>query len=102
MNKRIHSSDIQDLILTAGQSDRGRAHLNTHDSLDADVQRLFIATSRNTVCCQPGTIALEVKQAAYAPTPEKDLAPWSPIENTAACGDFLTWMRTVDVGSTPE
>lgn len=48
MIKRFHASQLQDLILAAGQSDRGRANLNTHDTLDADVQRLFIATSRDT------------------------------------------------------
>jgi cupin fold WbuC family metalloprotein len=48
MIKRFHASQLQDLVLAAGQSDRGRAHLNTHDSLDAPVQRLFIATSRDT------------------------------------------------------
>jgi len=159
MTKRFLSSELQDLVLTASLSDRGRAHLNTHDSLDADVQRLFIATSRDTyirphrhnephkweffviivgrmdllifgdegeivercrlsaadtravevpagiwhsyVCCQPGTIALEVKQGAYEPNPETDLAPWSPDENSSDHDDFLTWMRTADVGSKP-
>jgi len=48
MIKRYHASQLQDLIQTAGLSERGRANLNTHDSLDADVQRLFIATSRDT------------------------------------------------------
>lgn len=159
MNKRYHASQLQELILSAGRSDRGRANLNTHDSLDADVQRLFIATSRDTyirphrhielhkwefflliegrmdlllfsddgqitercrlsredtraveippgqwhsyVCCQPGTFALEVKQGAYTPATNEELAPWSPAEGGSACDDFLTWMRTADVGSKP-
>lgn len=160
MNKRFQASQLQELVLAAGQSDRGRAHLNTHDSLDADVQRLFIATSRDTyirphrhseahkweffvllegrmdllifgddgeliercrlsasdtravevppgqwhsyVCCQPGTLALEVKEGAYVPTSADDVAPWAPAENTPNCDAFLTWMRTADVGSRPE
>ena len=159
MIKRFHASQLQDLVLAAGQSERGRAHLNTHDSLDAEVQRLFIATSRDTyirphrhsephkwefflliegrmdallfgedgelvercrlsagdtraieipagqwhsyVCCQPGTLALEVKQGAYIPTREADFAPWSPAENTSNCDQFLMWMRTADIGSLP-
>lgn len=159
MNKRFHESQLQELVLLAGQSNRGRAHLNTHDSLDADVQRLFIATSRDTyirphrhnephkwefflliegrmdlllfaddgeimercrlshddtravevpagqwhsyVCCQPGTMALEVKQGAYTPATVDELAPWSPEEDVTGAADFLTWMRTADIGSRP-
>jgi len=48
MEKRIHNEALQDLAASAAVSDRARAHLNTHDSLDADVQRLFIATSPRT------------------------------------------------------
>lgn len=159
MKKRIHSSRLQNLVLEASLSDRGRAHLNMHESLDADVQRLFVATSLDTyirphrhseaykweffvvlegrmnllifsddgeimercrmspkdtraveipprqwhsyVCCQPGTIALEVKQGAYIPVGGKDLAPWAPPENTAESESFLTWMRTAPIGSVP-
>lgn len=159
MKKRIHSSQLRDLTLEATLADRGRAFLNTHESLDAEVQRLFIATSRDTyirphrhseahkweffvviegrmdllifsetgeilercrmssedtraveippgqwhsyVCCQPGTIALEVKQGAYVPVAECDLAPWAPAEKTAGSEAFLTWMRTAPVGSVP-
>ncbi|MBI3775819.1 MAG: WbuC family cupin fold metalloprotein [Gammaproteobacteria bacterium] len=46
------------------------------------------------VCMQSGTVALEVKQGAYLPTPEHDFAPWAPAENTAAVVDYLAWMRT--------
>ena len=45
------------------------------------------------VCMQPGTLALEVKEGAYAPTPEHDFAPWSPLENTAEVVNYLAWMR---------
>jgi cupin fold WbuC family metalloprotein len=45
------------------------------------------------VCMQSGTVALEVKQGAYIPTPEHDFAPWAPAENTAAVADYLAWMR---------
>ena len=160
MEKRIHASQLNDLTLAASKSDRGRAYLNTHDSLDADVQRLFIATSKETyirphrhsedhkweffvvlegrmdllmfdeagsilercrlspadtraveippgqwhsyVCCQPGTIALEVKQGAYVPSTEDDLAPWAPAEESPSCEAFLSWMRTAPVGSIPK
>jgi cupin fold WbuC family metalloprotein len=159
MIKRYLATDLQDLVLAARLSERGRAHLNTHDALDADVQRLFIATTRNTyirphrhteahkwefflliegrmdlllfaddgeilercrlspsdsravqipvgqwhsyVCCQPGTLALEVKQGAYIPTADKDFAPWAPDEKSPDSQDFLLWMRTALVGSKP-
>lgn len=45
------------------------------------------------VCMQPGTVALEVKQGAYIPTPEHDFAPWSPAENAAGVAEYLAWMR---------
>jgi len=48
MNDDITSSQLANLGIAAGLSDRGRAHLNTHDALDANVQRLFIATSPAT------------------------------------------------------
>jgi len=160
MEKRIHASQLNELALAASLADRGRTHLNTHDSMDADVQRLFIATSRDTyirphrhsedhkseffvvlegrmdllvfnddgailercrlsptdtraveippgqwhsyVCCQPGTIALEVKQGAYVPSADDDLAPWAPAEKSSSCDAFLSWMRTAPVGSTPK
>ncbi len=159
MNKRIHSSKLQELAVQASAADRRRTHLNTHDSPDAEVQRLFIATSPDTyirphrhseahkweffmilegrmdllifgsdgeilercrmspddtraveipsgqwhsyVCCQPGTIALEVKQGSYIPVSEPDLVAWAPTENSARCQSFLGWMRTAPVGSVP-
>lgn len=159
MEKRIHAAQLQDLTIDALHADRGRANLNIHESLDADVQRLFIATSRDTyirphrhsephkweffvvlegrmdllvfdnvgtilercrlspndtraveispgqwhsyVCCQPGTLALEIKQGAYLPSKDEDLAPWAPDESSTARDSFLSWMRTAPVGSTP-
>lgn len=159
MEKRIQATELQGLTVDALRADRGRAYLNTHDSLDADVQRLFIATSRDTyirphrhsephkweffvvlegridllvfddtgtilercrlspkdtraveispgqwhsyVCCQPGTLALEVKQGAYIRSEGEDLASWSPDEGSAEAAAFLNWMRTAPVGSAP-
>jgi len=159
VSKRIHSSDLQNLTSGAESSDRARSHLNTHDTLDATVQRLFIATEPETyirphrhsdahkweffvliegsmdllifdddgtlvercrmsradtravevppgqwhsyVCREAGTVALEIKQDAYIPTPEIDLAPWAPEENTAASQQFLSWMKDTPVGSAP-
>lgn len=48
MDKRITSGQLDELMREARLSKRGRAHLNTHDSLDAAVQRLFIATTPGT------------------------------------------------------
>jgi cupin fold WbuC family metalloprotein len=159
MKKHIHASDLAELARGAESSQRARTHLNTHDSTDADVQRLFIATMPGTyirphrhseahkwefflllegsmdllifaedgrliertrlsradtraveippgtwhsyVCCEAGTIALEVKQGAYLPTTNEDFAPWSPAENSDSSNRFLAWMRDAPIGSTP-
>jgi cupin fold WbuC family metalloprotein len=150
MLKSFTAKNLQQLSDKARQADRMRANLNVHESLDADVQRLFIATEPGTyirphrhsaahkweffmvimgeidllifddegtlcqrivmapdqtraielpaktwhsyVCKKTGTVALEVKQGAYIPTPETDFASWAPAENSAEAADYLRWM----------
>lgn len=48
MIKTITSDDLNTLADKAAQAPRLRAHLNVHESLDAAVQRLFIATEPGT------------------------------------------------------
>jgi cupin fold WbuC family metalloprotein len=48
MIKTVTAGDLQQLSGAAQQSDRRRAHLNTHASTAADVQRLFISTEPDT------------------------------------------------------
>jgi cupin fold WbuC family metalloprotein len=48
MTKIISNEDLTRLAGQAAQSDRLRTHLNVHDSLEAGVQRLFIATEPGT------------------------------------------------------
>ncbi len=48
MIKTIAADDLAALVLRARESERQRAHLNVHDSLDAPVQRLFIAMEPET------------------------------------------------------
>lgn len=151
MIKTITADNLNTLADKAAQAPRLRAHLNVHETLDASVQRLFVATQPGTymrphrhpeahkweffmvlegqidllifddagqliqrtpmsrsatraveippntwhayVCMQAGTLALEVKEGAYIPTPEHHFAPWSPPENTAGVADYLAWMR---------
>lgn len=151
MTKIITAEALNKLTTQAASADRRRTHLNAHETLDASVQRLFIATEPGTyirphrhpqphkwefflvlegeidllifdeagavrqrmamspaavravevppgvwhtyVCRQPGTLALEVKEGAYVPTPEADFAPWSPGENTDGVAAYLEWMR---------
>lgn len=45
------------------------------------------------VCMQPGTVALEVKEGAYIPTPEHHFGPWAPAENTPDAVAYVEWMR---------
>jgi cupin fold WbuC family metalloprotein len=48
MIKIIHNHELDELKSKAVQSERRRTHLNVHDTLDASVQRLFIATEPDT------------------------------------------------------
>lgn len=48
MTKLITNKDLDLLAEQAAHSDRLRTHLNVHETLDAAVQRLFIATEPGT------------------------------------------------------
>lgn len=48
MKKPLFAEELRQLSAQAAKADRRRAHLNTHDALDAEVQRLFIATEPGT------------------------------------------------------
>jgi len=48
MVKIISNKKLHELTDTARDVERLRSHLNVHDSLDASVQRLFIATEPDT------------------------------------------------------
>jgi len=50
-------------------------------------------TWHSYACKQPGTLALEVKEGPYIPTPEPDFAPWSPAEGSEESSAYLAWMR---------
>jgi cupin fold WbuC family metalloprotein len=151
MVKSFTADILQQLSTKAINADRLRANLNVHETLEANVQRLFIATEPDTyirphrhpeihkweffiilsgeidclifddegkleqriamapdrtraieipantwhsyVCRKSGTVALEIKEGAYLPTPEKDFAPWAPAENTVEAASYLQWMR---------
>ncbi len=43
---------------------------------------------------QSGTLALEVKQGGYLPTPEQDFLPTSPAEQTDEAAAYLQWMKS--------
>lgn len=48
MLKQITADMLNELELKASQAARRRSHLNVHETLDAPVQRLFIATEPDT------------------------------------------------------
>lgn len=48
MTKLISNDELRLLAISAQQADRRRNNLNVHDSLDSNVQRLFIATQPDT------------------------------------------------------
>jgi cupin fold WbuC family metalloprotein len=159
MTKIFTADRLKKLADEAAETDRLRTHLNVHERLDANVQRLFIATEPATymrphrhpephkweffvvlegaidllifdhdgsllqriemapdkaravevppnvwhayVCQKSGTVALEIKEGTYIPTPEEDFAPWSPAENTAEAAALREWMRDARPGSKP-
>ena len=154
MTKKISAKALDELTAKAEEVSRLRAHLNVHETLDASVQRLFIATEPDTymrphrhpqphkweffmvlkgeidllifdesgklkervnmsetatravevppntwhcyLCRKSGTLALEVKEGAYIPTPEEDFAPWAPAEGGSGAAEYLAWMRNAE------
>lgn len=155
MTKIITQADLDQVKVKAANAPRKRANLNLHASLDANVQRLFIATEPETyirphrhseshkwemflvlegeidllifnnegnltlrtkmsptetrvveippntwhsyVVQKSGTLAIEVKEGGYQPTPEQDYAPWSPAEDTAEAPAYLVKMRDMTI-----
>ncbi len=50
-------------------------------------------TWHSYVCMRSGTVALEVKEGAYIPTPPADFAGWSPPENSPEAPAYLEALR---------
>jgi cupin fold WbuC family metalloprotein len=50
-------------------------------------------TWHSYVCMQGGTLALEVKEGAYIPTPPADFASWSPPEQSPGVPAYLESLR---------
>ena len=152
MLKTFTAKTLDELRDKAKEVPRLRTHLNVHETHEANVQRLFIATEPDTymrphrhpqphkweffmvlmgeidllmfdesgnlkervkmsetktravevppgvwhcyVCQKSGTLAIEVKEGAYIPTPEEDFAPWAPAEGSEGAAEYLAWMRT--------
>lgn len=51
-------------------------------------------TWHSYVSKKPGTLALEIKQGAYLPSPEEDFLSMAPAENTPEVADYLRWMKS--------
>ncbi len=51
-------------------------------------------TWHSYVSKKSGSIALEIKQGAYLPSPEEDFLSMSPAENTEQVAAYLQWMKT--------
>jgi len=50
-------------------------------------------TWHSYVSKKSGTLALEIKQGAYLPSPEEDFLSMSPAENTEEVATYLQWMK---------
>ena len=51
-------------------------------------------TWHSYVSKKSGTLALEIKQGAYLPSPEEDFLPMAPAENSAEVAAYLQWMKS--------
>lgn len=75
-------------------NDEGELTLRTKMSpTETRVVEIPPKTWHTYVVQQSGTLALEIKEGGYVPTPEPDFAPWSPAENTPEAQAFLEHLR---------
>jgi cupin fold WbuC family metalloprotein len=82
----------------------GELELLLFDDTGSIVERIALAaaatrvvevqpnTWHSYVSKQTGTLALEVKEGPYRPSPEKDFLPMAPAENTDQAAAYLQWM----------
>lgn len=53
----------------------------------------------HTLICQASdTLVFEIKEGPYAPSSDKDFAPWAPPEGTQEAARFREWWRGLTVG----
>ena len=51
-------------------------------------------TWHSYVSKKSGTLALEIKEGAYLPSPEEDFLSMAPAENTEEVAAYLQWMKS--------
>ena len=51
-------------------------------------------TWHSYVSKKSGTLALEIKEGAYLPSPEEDFLSMAPAENTKEVAAYLQWMKS--------
>ena len=51
-------------------------------------------TWHSYVSKKSGTLALEIKEGAYLPSPEEDFLSMAPAENTKEAAAYLQWMKS--------
>lgn len=51
-------------------------------------------TWHSYVSKKSGTLALEIKEGAYLPSPEEDFLSMAPAENTSQVAAYLQWMKS--------
>jgi cupin fold WbuC family metalloprotein len=54
------------------------------------------------VALEGGTVLFELKPGPYAPTADKDFAPWAPAEGEPACPAFAAWFAAAERGDGPD
>lgn len=55
-------------------------------------------TWHTLVALEPGTVLFEVKTGPYAPTSDKDFAPWTPPEGDRAATAMIERFRSAAIG----
>lgn len=55
-------------------------------------------TWHTLICQAPDSLVFEIKEGPYAPSSDKDFAPWAPAEGTQDAARFREWWRGLTVG----
>ena len=87
----VLKGEIHLLVFTDDGRLRERIPMSPDDTPAVEIPP---GTWHTYVCMRSGTVALEIKEGAYIPTPPEDFASWSPPEYSAGVAAYLDGLRT--------
>jgi cupin fold WbuC family metalloprotein len=65
---------------------------------DCKVLETDAGTWHAVLSLDKGGVIFEVKQGAYQPVAEQDMAPWAPTENEPGAAELMKWYAVAQVG----